>query len=69
MEESGRDNIKTLGRIDCKGAVGRALHRHCRLSEKSFVLFNIFYPENHKVDLWQVCGIAEVAVGLNPVFL
>ena len=26
MKESGRDNIITLGRIDGKGAVGRALH-------------------------------------------
>ena len=25
-----------------------------RLSEKSFVLFNIFYPKIHQVDLWQV---------------
>ena len=67
MKESGRDNIITLGRIDGKGAVGRALPRHCRLSEKSLVLFNIFYPEIHKVDLWQVYGIAELDVGSNLV--
>ena len=67
MTESGRENIITLGKIEGKGAVGRALHQHCRLSEKSFVLFNLFYPEVHKVDLWQVYGIAKVAVGSNPI--
>ena len=45
----------------------RRLRQHCRLSEKSFVLFNLFYPEVHKVDLWQVYGIAKVAVGSNPI--
>ena len=67
MKESGRDNIITLGRIERKGTVGRALHRHCRLSEKSFVLSNIFYPEIHKAHLWQVYDIAAAAVGSNPV--
>ena len=43
------------------------LRRGGRLSEKSFVLFihyasrpNIFYPEIHEVDLWQVYASQQI---------
>ena len=62
LKESGRNNI-----ITSRTKEQLAEHRTDRLSEKSFVLFNIFYSEIHTVDLWQVYGIAEVAVGSNPV--
>ena len=47
-----------------------------RLSEKSFVLFILFYPETHEVDLWaslppeifQTLSRQHVTIGLNTAF-